>query len=119
MRRDPASFVWDVQFACRNVLDFVRQADFARFTSDILLRSAVERQLQNLGEALAQLARIDSALAAEVPGHRQIIAFRNVLVHGYATLDLRVVWRVIEHDIPPLLAAADALLARLGPPPTE
>lgn len=119
MERDPAAFVWDVQFACRNVIDFTRDASYERLTGDILLRSAVERQLQNMGEALAQLTRIDPELAAQVPEHRQIIAFRNVLVHGYAALDLQVVWRTIRDDVPALLSVIDALLARLGPAPTE
>jgi uncharacterized protein with HEPN domain len=119
MQRDPAAYLWDVQFACRNVLDFVREASAERLASDIFLRSAVERQLQNMGEALSQLARIDRALAEQVPEHRQIVAFRNVLVHGYATLDQRVVWRVICNDVPALLTAIEALLARMDPPPSE
>jgi uncharacterized protein with HEPN domain len=119
MERDPAAFLWDVQFACRNVLDFVRDATYERFSSDLLLRSAVERQLQNMGEALAQLARTDRALAAQIPEHRQIIAFRNVLVHRYAILDQRIVWRVIRSDVPALLGAIDSLMAGMGPPPTE
>jgi len=92
MEREPAAILWDVQFACRNVLDFVQDETFERFTDDLMLRSAVERQLQIMGEALAQLARIDGALAAQVSEHRQIVAFRKVLVHGYATLT-RVAYR--------------------------
>lgn len=119
MEREPAAFPWDVQFACRNVLDFVRDATYERFANDLLLRSAIERQLQKMGEALAQLARTDRELAAQVPEHRQIIALRNVLVHGYATLDQHVVWRVVGGDVPALLAAVESLMARMGPPPTE
>jgi uncharacterized protein with HEPN domain len=50
---------------------------FAAFDRDIVLRSAVERQFEIIGEALAQLARIDAAMAQKVPDLRQIIAFRN------------------------------------------
>ena len=60
---------------------------FADFDRDIVLRSAVERQFEIIGEALAQLARIDAAIAQKVPELRQIIAFRNVLIHGYATVE--------------------------------
>jgi uncharacterized protein with HEPN domain len=75
------------------------------------LRSAVERQFEIIGEALAQLARIDAAMAQKVPNLRQIVAFRNVLIHGYATVDPARVWRVIEDNLPQLRAALAALLA--------
>jgi uncharacterized protein with HEPN domain len=119
MEREPLAYLWDVQYACRNVLDFVREVEFDRYLGDVMLRSAVERQLQNMGEALSQLARIDSDLAAQVPEHRSVIAFRNVLVHGYATLDHQVVWHVIGHDLPALLATASALLKRTSEAPPE
>jgi uncharacterized protein with HEPN domain len=50
-------------------------------------------------------------MAQKVPDLRQIIAFRNVLIHGYATVDPARVWRVIEDNLPPLRAALAALLA--------
>ena len=83
---------------------------FVDFDRDIVLRSAVERQFEIIGEALAQLARIDAAMAQKVTDLRQIIAFRNVLIHGYATVDPARVWRVIEDNLPPLRAALAALL---------
>jgi len=78
---------------------------------DIVLRSAVERQFEIIGEALAQLARIDAATAQKVPDLRQIIGFRNVLIHGYATVDPARVWRVIADNLPPLRAALATHLA--------
>ena len=50
-------------------------------------------------------------MAQKVPDLRQIIAFRNVLIHGYATVDPARVWRVIEDNLRPLRAALAALLA--------
>src|ERR1019366_1039611 len=48
------------------------------YTSDAMLRSAVERQLEIVGEALAQLSRIDLATASKISEHQRIIAFRNI-----------------------------------------
>jgi uncharacterized protein with HEPN domain len=95
LQRDPKSLLWDAH-------------------RDIVLRSAVERQFEIVGEALAQLARIDAAMAQKVPDLRQIIAFRNVLIHSYAIVDPARVWRVIEDNLPPLRAALAALLAAPG-----
>ena len=60
---------------------------FADFDSDLVLRSAVERQFEILGEALNRLDRLDPTLGAKIPDLRQIVAFRNILIHGYAVID--------------------------------
>jgi len=98
------------------VREFLRGVDTATYLKSPLLRSAVERQLQNIGEALSQLSRADPPLAARVPEYRQLIAFRNVLVHGYAALNHDEVWRAVSESLPGLQTAVDALLAELGPP---
>ena len=111
MQRDPKSLLWDAHEAAEVIAAATAGKSFAEFGRDIVLRSAVERQFEIIGEALAQLARIDAAMAQKVPDLRQIIAFRNVLIHGYATIDPARVWRVVEDNLPPLRAALAALLA--------
>jgi uncharacterized protein with HEPN domain len=87
LQRDPKSLLWDAREAAEVIAAVTAGKSFADFDGDIVLRSAVERQFEIIGEALAQLARIDAAMAQKVPDLRQIIAFRNVLIHGYATVD--------------------------------
>jgi len=106
--------LWDAHEAAEAIAAVTAGKSFADFDRDIVLRSAVERQFEIIGEALAQLARIDAAIAQKVPDLRQIIAFRNVLIHGYATADPARVWRVIEDNLPPLRTALAALLAAPG-----
>ena len=67
-----------------------------------MLRAAVERQFEIVGEALVQLAKLDEKLAARISEHRRIIAFRNILIHGYADVDDRLVWDVVETKLPVL-----------------
>jgi len=81
------------------------------YSADALLRSAVERQLEIVGEALAQLARVDVATASQISEYQRIIAFRNILIHGYAEIDHRIVWNVLELKLPALLRQAEAFLS--------
>jgi len=112
LRHDPKSLLWDARDAATAIADMTAGKSFADFDSDIVLRSAVERQFEILGEALGQLARLDPMLAARIPDLRQIVAFRNVLIHGYALIDRARVWRAVQDDLPGLRATVDDLLAR-------
>ena len=109
MRRDPKSLIWDAREAARAIADMTAGKSFADFDSDLVLRSAVERQFEILGEALGQLARLDAALAAKIPDLRQIVAFRNILIHSYALIDRARVWHTAQDDLPSLRAALDDL----------
>ncbi len=92
------------------VLSFIAGMTREEYLADDLRRSAVERQMQNVGEALAQLSKIDPQLAASIVDGHKIISFRNVLVHGYATLDHARVWETIQTDLPTLQLQLEALL---------
>ncbi len=75
-----------------------------------MLRSAVERQLEIVGEALAQLARTDLTTASQISEYQRIIAFRNILIHGCAEIDHRIVWNVLEFKLPIIRQQASELL---------
>jgi uncharacterized protein with HEPN domain len=79
-----------------------------------MLRSAVERQFEIIGEALRQLEKTAPDLARELPELQQAIAFRNILIHGYTAIDDRTVWRTIKESLPVLRAGLAALLDRIG-----
>jgi len=101
----------DIAHSAGLALQFVAGKGFTDYVGDALLRSTVERQLQTAGEALTQLSKVDPATASRFSEHERIIAFRNILVHGYANIDDRVVWSVLEQKLPALLREAEALLA--------
>lgn len=46
--------------------------------------------------------------------HRRIIALRNILIHGYAEVDDRLVWDVVETKLPVLRREVEALLSGSG-----
>jgi len=68
------------------------------------------KTVEIVGEALAQLARIDRATALQIGEYQRIIAFRNILIHGYTEIDHRIVWNVLELKLPVVLWQATNLL---------
>jgi len=87
MRPEARALLWDAQEAAQLITTFIAGRDKPGYLSDVLLRSAVERQFQIVGEALNRLSRVDPATAAAVPDLARIVAFRNVLVHGYTVVE--------------------------------
>lgn len=69
-----------------------------------MLRSAIERQFEIIGEATKRLHKANPDLAAQIRSYRKIIAFRNLLIHGYNIVSDSVVWNTIEEDLPLLRA---------------
>src|SRR6267142_2569885 len=113
MERDPRAYLWDVQQAADAIEQFVAGLDAAGYAQSALVRAAVERQFEIIGEALNRLSKISPDLARRVPELREIVGFRNVLIHGYATIDNARVWQIAETSLPGLRKAVSALLAEL------
>ncbi|MCB2017792.1 MAG: DUF86 domain-containing protein [Hydrogenophaga sp.] len=78
------------------------------------MQAAVERKFEVIGEALNQLAKLYTAMAARIPDVPQIVAFRNQLIHGYATVNPDTVWNIAQNALPGLLAAVQQLLDQQG-----
>ncbi len=110
MPRDPRAFLWDAREAARNAATFVRDRTFEHYQHDLLLRSAVERQLEIFGEALGQLAKVAPELAQQIPDVRRIVALRNILIHGYAVVNHELVWRTLHENLPDAEQVLDRLL---------
>lgn len=110
MRLEARKYLYDIQRAAGLLREFTDGKTFADYESDAMLRSAVERQFEVIGEAMAQLARTDEPVADRISQYQRIIAFRNVLIHGYADVDDRLVWDVIHTNLPSLCRDVDTLL---------
>jgi len=110
MGLESKKYLFDIVQAAALATEFIRGKNFAGYTADAMLRSAVERQLEIVGEALAQLARLDPATASQISEYQRIIAFRNILIHGYAEVDHRIVWDVLQNKLPIARREAAALL---------
>ena len=109
MRLEARKYLHDIERAVELLKEFTAGKTFADYERDAMLRAAVEREFEVIGEAVAQLAKLDGSLADRISGHRRIIAFRNVLIHGYADVDDRLVWGVVETNLPTLAREVEAL----------
>lgn len=117
MQHDPRAWLWDVRRAADRIATYIAPHDFEKYQADSMLRDAVERQLEIIGEALNRLSRESPDLAERIPDLRKAVAMRNVLIHAYRDVDNAEVWRTVQSDLPILRATVAALLSELGEQP--
>ena len=110
MKLETRKHLYDIRHAVDLLREFTSDKTFVNYEGDAMLRSAVERQFEIIGEAMTNLARIDKPAADRISHYRRIIAFRNILIHGYANVDDRLVWDVIKTNLPVLEREVDAIL---------
>ena len=103
MKDEVLAHLHDIAQAGKALKAFVGGRTFEHYAADEELRSAVERKFEIMGEALRRIARDDPVTLQQIRDHRDIISFRNILVHGYDAIDDQIVWSVIEDDLDNLL----------------
>ncbi len=113
MERDPRGWLYDARQSADAITRFLAGISQDEYLTNEILRAAVERHFEIIGEALARLARSSPEVAARIPDLARAVAFRNLLIHGYRVVDSQTVWRITQEDLPPLRDGVAALLADL------
>ena len=103
-------FIYDALEACKRINRFVEQRSFEDYNQDEYLRSAVERQFEIVGEALTRIRKIDDEISDSIEGSREAISFRNILAHGYDSVDNVIVWSIIENDLSKLIESLEKII---------
>ena len=116
MRPDPRVLLADVERAASDITRFTEGMDHETYVGDARTQAAVERKFEIIGEALNRLHQTHPEVAARIPSLREIVGFRNLLIHGYAIVIPERVWDYAENDLPDLHKVVQTLLAEMGPP---
>jgi uncharacterized protein with HEPN domain len=99
----------DVRDAAAFIIAQTQSHSAQTYAGDRLLRQAVERNFEIIGEAMNRLRSGDPTVASQITDANRIVVFRNVLIHGYHVVDDAEVWRVIVNSLPILLREVEAL----------
>lgn len=111
--RDPRVLLDDILRAAGGIERVLVGKVVADYQWDEDLQSIVERRFTIIGEALKRLDRFSPELFQRIPNARDIVDFRNVLAHGYETIDHRAVWEAARDDLPELIAVVASMLTEL------
>lgn len=104
----------DIRDAAEFIFEITAQETLKSYRKNRMLRQAVERNFEIIGEAVRRLRGRDPATADNLSHHAQIVSFRNALIHGYDLVDDELVWDTIKHHLPRLLAEVQGEMQRLS-----
>ena len=109
MTHSAKKYLEDIAMAIDKIKKFIESCpDFNAYSNDDKTKSAVERQLGIVGEAVNLYSKQSAAF--EIQNANQIVSLRNRLVHAYSSVDDTIVWAIVQNHLPALKAEIKILL---------
>jgi len=110
MKLEIRKYLYDIKESIESIENFLgEKRDFNIYMADKMLRRAVEREFEIIGEAMNRIEKIDSTI--EISSKKQIINMRNRVIHGYDKIDNEVIWGTIVRHLPQLKQEIEILLS--------
>jgi len=113
-RKDERDYIGDIRNRILRIETFLMGMTDEDYYRSLLHQDAVAHNFTIIGEAASRLSPATRSKYAQVPW-REIIGFRNVIVHDYDGVEIREVWKTFKNDLPVLKAVVELMLAA---PPT-
>lgn len=108
MTEKTKKYLVDIIISIELIDDFLgNKTRFFDYKSDLKTKSAVERQLIIIGEVINKIKNVEDL---ELSHSKEIINFRNRLVHAYDSIDDSIVWAIKHNHLPKLKTEVEALL---------
>ena len=83
-------YLYDILESVTSIEDFIAEINFLQYQQNKMVRRAVEREFEIIGEAMNELLKIDKNL--KITSAKRIIGMRNRVIHGYDKIDNGVIW---------------------------
>jgi uncharacterized protein with HEPN domain len=110
MQPEVVSALEDIVNAAEEIQSYTAGMSLDGYLESRLTRRAVERLFTIIGEALNNAMRLAPQVRERITTPRDIVTFRNLLVHGYSVIRDERVWLIVQEDLPLLLGEVRSLL---------
>ncbi len=102
-------YLFDIRESITSIEEYLGSSrDFTVYQSNKMLRRAVERELEIIGEAMNRISKLDATI--KISAKHQIISMRNRVIHGYDKIDDEIIWGTIVRHLPRLKTEIKELL---------
>ena len=111
--RDIASYLRDIERASEGLLVIATGRTYEELLEDLGFRWSIERGIQNIGEAMFQIKKLDHSVAERIDQNERIIGCRHILVHAYFEVRPQILWGIIDLHLVPLQVTVRDMLRAL------
>lgn len=111
MQHDIKMYLLDISNSIESIYEYLGQErNFTIYEANKILRRAVERELEIIGEATKRIIQIDPNI--DISNSRRIVNLRNWVIHAYDNVDNVIIWGIIDKDLPLLRKQVNSLLEK-------
>ena len=113
MPRDIKMYLLDISNSIDSIFEYLgTERNFKLYDTNKLIRRAVERELEIIGEATNRIIKINPTI--DISNARRIVSLRNWVIHSYDNVDNVIIWGIIDKDLPLLKTQVDNILIKEG-----
>ena len=104
--------MYDIQSAIKEIDGYFEkeEKDFLKYKSNLMLKRAIERDLEIIGEAINRIITKDSSFVEKITDSRAIIGLRNQVIHAYDSISDENIWAILINHLPKLKSEINALI---------
>jgi uncharacterized protein with HEPN domain len=111
MQRDVKMYFEDIITSIDSIFEYlINVADLDTYKQNKLVRRAVERELEIIGEAMSQILKMQPEIS--ISDARRIVDLRNLVIHVYNSVDNTIIWGIIHKQLPLLRSEIDKLIQK-------
>lgn len=111
MQHSVEMYLLDISNSIDSIFEYLgEERNFQFYESNKLLRRAVERELEIIGEATNRIIKINPNI--DISDSRRIVDLRNWVIHAYNNVDNVIIWGIINKDLPLLKKQVSNLLEK-------
>ncbi len=91
-------YLFDILESINSIENFISNVDFIQYQKNKMIRRAVEREFEIIGEAMNAMIKSDDSV--HISSAERIIGMRNRVIHGYDKIDNGLIWGTIKKHLP-------------------
>lgn len=107
-------WLYDIKICIDEIEGFFKEEDkdFFKYQSNLMLKRAVERNLEIVGEAINRIVSRDNFFTEKISNAKAIIGLRNQIIHAYDNISDENIWSILAIHLPKLKLEVDALIEK-------